>query len=204
MQRHPLRITRHRGLVTATVVTAALALCTSSGSAANVKCHGASDRPGGTPTRVLVDATLCLLNSERRRHGLRSLRLSERLSAAAQAHSCEMVVHQYFDHVTPAGTTFSERIRATGYLATTRGWVIGENIMWGTLTLDTPTAAVRAWMRSPEHRANILYGPYREVGIGVEVGDPVGIGGPAGTYTTDFGDNDLLRLRAERGRRGKV
>jgi uncharacterized protein YkwD len=40
-------------------------------------------------------------------------------------------------------------------------------------------------MNSPPHRANILSGSFRSIGIGVASGTPVGGGG--GTYTTDFG-----------------
>jgi uncharacterized protein YkwD len=196
MQWPELEITRFRALVIASAAACVLALCTNAPSAPAAACPGASAAPGGTETSVLVRATLCLLNQERSRYELRPLRLNPRLTEAAQAHSSEMVGRQYFDHVTPSGATPSARVGATGYLTSTRAWAIGENIMWGTLTLDTPDAAVKAWMHSPGHRANILYGPYRDIGIGVAVGDPIGIAGPAGTYTTDFGVRRLAALHA--------
>ena len=47
---------------------------------------------------------------------------------------------------------------------------------------------MRLWMNSPGHRANILNGSFREIGIGVAYDAPVAGGGkPVGTYTTDFG-----------------
>jgi uncharacterized protein YkwD len=187
MQWTELEITRLRALILACAAACVLALCANAASAHAATCPGASAAPGGTETSVLVQATLCLLNRERSRYGLRPLRIDRRLTEAAQGHSLEMVGLRYFDHVTPSGATPSARVGATGYLARTRAWTIGENIMWGTLTMDTPEAAVEAWMHSPGHRANILYGPYRDIGIGVAVGDPKGIAGPAGTYTTDFG-----------------
>jgi uncharacterized protein YkwD len=195
MQRPKLEIIRSSALALASAAACVLVLFANASSAA-AACSGASAAPGGPETSVPVQATLCLLNEERGRYGLRPLRLNTRLTAAAQAHSSEMVGRQYFDHVAPSGATPSARVGATGYLTSTRAWTVGENIMWGTLTLDTPEAAVEAWMHSPGHRANILYGPYRDIGIGVAVGDPIGIAGPAGTYTTDFGVKHLAALHA--------
>lgn len=50
---------------------------------------------------------------------------------------------------------------------------------------------MRAWMRSPGHRANILSRTFREVGVGIAIGAPTTAGGvlDAGTYTTDFGEH---------------
>jgi uncharacterized protein YkwD len=188
MRRREFEITRFRTVLAATVATGLFALCASAGSAgAAATCVGESAAPETTETTVLVTATLCLLNRERSRYELRPLRLNTPLSAAAQAHSREMVTRRYFDHVTPSGVTPAERIGATGYLPKARAWTIGENIMWGTLGRDTPEAAVEAWMHSPDHRANILYGAFCDIGIGVVAGDPLGIVARAGTYTTDFG-----------------
>jgi len=197
MQWPDLEITRLRALVLTSAAACVLSLCANATSASAASCPDASAAPGGTEASVLAQATLCLLNRERSRYELRPLRLNRRLTVASQAHSSEMVARQYFDHVTPSGLTPSARIGATGYLTGAQGWTIGENIMWGTLTLDTPEAAVEAWMHSPGHRANILYGPYRDIGIGVAVGDPTDIAGPAGTYTTDFG---VKRLAARHAR----
>jgi len=45
---------------------------------------------------------------------------------------------------------------------------------------------VRAWMASTPHRANILAGKFREIGLGVLPGIPGSKRGGL-TYTTDFG-----------------
>ena len=61
-----------------------------------------------------------------------------------------------------------DRIRETGYIpGPADGYVIGENLAWGTLSLSTPRAIVAAWVASPEHLANILEGQYVDTGIGV-------------------------------------
>src|SRR3954471_19013410 len=79
--------------------------------------------PGGdvAPTIARVDqarhATLCLLNHERALHGLRHLRANRRLRSAASAYSWAMVRNDFFDHVSPSGSTLSSRVHKTAYLA---------------------------------------------------------------------------------------
>ena len=57
------------------------------------------------------------------------------------------------------------------------------------LQLSTPSAIVAGWMRSPEHRANILNPDFRDSGIGIVAHAPRRYsGGQRGaTYTQQFG-----------------
>ncbi len=137
----------------------------------------------------IMRATLCLVNAQRRRHGLVALVEDTRLDESAQAHSNDMVEHGYFEHVSPTGSTPVGRMTSTGYLSGDEGYVVGENIAWGTLNLATPASIVTAWMNSPDHRANILRAAFRQEGLGVNSGVPgdVGRGQPGATYTQDFG-----------------
>ena len=64
--------------------------------------------------------------------------------------------------------------------------MLGENLEWGTGALATPRGALESWMKSPGHRANILRRSFRELGVGVVLGVPVGDTAGA-TYTVDFG-----------------
>ena len=171
----------------AAAVAAALALFLIAAPAASATdaCEGAGASAGSATKRVLVRATLCMLNAERARHHLRPLRLNSDLSTAARRHSRAMVGKRFFSHTSPDGTTFLDRIKATGYLSGARSWNVGENIAYGSGSLETPRAISRAWMNSPGHRANILSSVFGQVGIGIESGTPVGSGGS--TYTTDFG-----------------
>ena len=100
-----------------------------------------------------------------------------------------MVARNYFDHTSPGGETLLDRIKASSYLPPRAGYILGENIALGTMQLATPAAIVASWMASPGHRANILNGGFRDIGIGIATGAPVPLGGAAGgaTYTTDFG-----------------
>ena len=81
---------------------------------------------------------------------------------------------RFFSHTSPGGATFVDRIRGTGYLAGARSWAIGENIAYGSGSRSSPRSIGRAWMNSPGHRANILSSNYREIGIGLAIGTPVG------------------------------
>ena len=148
-------------------------------------CEGADASARSATKRVSVRATLCLLNAERARHHLRPLRQNRRLSGAARRHSRAMVSKAFFSHTSLDGTTFLDRIKATGYLSGARSWHVGENIAYGSGSLSTPRSISHAWMNSAGHRANILSSVFRSIGIGIASGTPGGSGGA--TYTTDFG-----------------
>jgi uncharacterized protein YkwD len=118
-------------------------------------------------------------------HGLRKLRVHRSLSHAATSYAHLMVRRHFFDHVSPSGSTMMQRIKRTNYLRHARGFTLGENLAWGQGSLATPAQIVNAWMHSPGHRANILNGSYREIGIGIALGSPAGGGGA--TYVNEFG-----------------
>jgi uncharacterized protein YkwD len=154
-------------------------------ASASGACSAADASAAEASKRTLVRATLCVLNAERARRDLRPLRLNDRLSTAARRHSRAMASQRFFSHDSLSGASFVDRIRATGYLAGVSSWYVGENIAYGSGDRSSPRSIGRAWMKSPPHRANILSSSFREIGIGVASGTPVGGGGA--TYTTDFG-----------------
>jgi len=127
-------------------------------------------------------STICLLNDIRRSHGLRPFKLNDKLSRASQRHTNAMTAHHFFAH-----GDFVGRIRNARYLKGVRGWTLGENIAWGSWDYATPASIVDGWMHSPPHRANILRGQFKEIGIGISRGAPVGGQERAATYGTDFG-----------------
>lgn len=144
--------------------------------------------PANLPT--VRESVLCLINVERAQHGEEPLQPNGHLEAAAESHGKEMLSVDYFDHVSPSGLTPVDRIRQMGYIPNAEvGYVIGENLAWGTLTLATPEAIVKAWIASPEHLANILEGKYRETGIDVEPAVPQELseGVEGALYTQEFG-----------------
>jgi uncharacterized protein YkwD len=135
-------------------------------------------------------AVLCLVNRERAQNGETPLKLSPDLVQAAEGHSQELISADYFAHVSPTGETPVQRVRETGYIpGPSVGYVIGENLAWGTYGLSTPAAIVSAWIASPGHLANILESQYSETGIGVISQVPAGLGNgaPGATYAQEFG-----------------
>ena len=158
--------------------------------AASGACNDAQLRPNAANVALIDAATLCLVNDERTSRGLRSLRADSDLQHAAQTHSVEMATGDYFDHIAPSGSTPLSRMRAAGYIFSSRiGYAIGENIAWGTLSLATPKAIVAGWMASPGHRANILDRSFKETGVGVSPHpvESMARGQSGAIYTQDFG-----------------
>ena len=168
---------------------AVLACTAAASSSAHAACAGADLMPAAANGAKIRSATLCLLNAQRRAYGLRPVRANSRLRRAAAGYARMMVRDRFFAHEGPDGSTPVSRIKHTHYLDRARAWTIGENLAWGTGSFATPRSTVRAWMHSPGHRANILNGAFREIGIGVATGAPVQVDAASAgaTYATDFG-----------------
>jgi uncharacterized protein YkwD len=112
----------------------------------------------------VVDRT----NAERARHGLRTLTVDQRLAAAAQGHSADMVRRAFFAHESPDGRQVWDRAVAAGYAYRK----VAENIAAGQRTAEE---VVRGWMGSPGHRANILDGDLTQIGVGRADGGSYGV-----------------------------
>ena len=185
----PLPAILRRPLVLA-AATAGLALAVPTAAMADATACGGRDLMPSTDNVAAVQhSTLCLLNEQRKAHGLRRLRANETLERVATAYTRRMVSDGFFDHVAPSGSTMLGRVRATAYLRKTRSWALGENLAWGTGSLSTPAKTMDAWMASAGHRRNILDASFKEIGIGVTLGAPVQVSAAttAATYATEFG-----------------
>jgi Cysteine-rich secretory protein family len=165
------------------VVVAALPLAASAG-APDADAASCTIGRGGAPLAP-PSATLCLINRERRAHGLVPLSGNARLGRAAGRHAADMVRRGYFSHVSPEGQTFVDRLRDAGYLGRC-AWSAGETLAWGSGTESSPRSRVQAWMHSAPHRAVLLGRSYREAGIAVLTGSPGG-GTLGSTYVGEFG-----------------
>ena len=129
------------------------------------------------------------INDVRRSRGLRPLKISRGLSAAAAYHSRQMVQHGFFEHESRGGGAFWKRVERFYGSAGFRAWEVGENLAYGSPELS-PAATVRMWMNSPGHRENLLSRRWREIGLGVlHVGAAGGEfgGSPVTVVTADFG-----------------
>jgi len=122
--------------------------------------------------------------------GLPPLTREPVLERLATSYSQAMVDQRFFSHTSPSGEVLRQRLDS--YVGTAQTWDIGENLAWGEGSLATPAGIVTGWMNSPGHRANILNANFREIGIGVVAGTPVGSApNDSATFTTEFGSRVL-------------
>ena len=151
-----------------------------------------ADRP------AIESALVTRINAVRRNYGLRPVRVVTRLAKASNRHANSMAAAAYFRHElftpqrSPDWTGFGTWIRwfypGPGYAA----WGAGENLAWGAPTLSS-RQAVRRWMASPTHRANLLTPGWRNVGVAA-----LHLTNPQGYY----GDwNEVTLVVADFGRR---
>ena len=165
----------------ATVTITALALTVPAGAQAET-CPGAGTLPTPVTIAAAVDATLCLANQERAAVGAPPLSLDPSLSTMAGDYAQRMVTERFFSHTSPDGGGLADRFAAAGDDVEAGG----ENLYWGETSMGTPAATINGWMNSPEHRDNLLDPEFRRVGIGIALGAPKAVAGPAATIVADF------------------
>ena len=100
-----------------------------------------------------------LVNQEREKARVGSVRVDPVMTAVAEAHAKDMFLRRYFSHVTPEGLTAEDRLEKGGVYFT----VAGENIAYA----PDLTTAHDGLMNSPSHRQNILDPSFRRIGIGI-------------------------------------
>jgi uncharacterized protein YkwD len=167
------------------------------GIGAGAACANPTLAPAPASIAAINTATLCLLNGERADHGLAPLAANARLAAAATAYAQDLVAGSYFSHTGRNGSTVYDRVNAAGYIPPGAGWALGENLAWGTGALSTPGSIMQAWMNSPGHRENILNPDFREIGVGIALGNPAQTDGQGATYATEFAVLDGVDDAAE-------
>ena len=116
---------------------------------------------------ITPENIIALTNQERLGYGLNTLSTNAQLSAAALAKANDMFEKQYWDHFGPNGESPWQFIRAAGY-----NYVYaGENLAKGFRTAE---GVHEAWMASPTHKANIVSGNYKDIGVAVVEGELLG------------------------------
>lgn len=110
-------------------------------------------------TEMSVTSLLDSTNSKRQEHSQSSLKLNDKLTAAAQAKANDMTAKNYWSHTTPSGEEPWKFIQASGYEYNKAG----ENLAYG---FNSGSETVNGWMNSETHRTNMLDGNYTEVGFG--------------------------------------
>ena len=115
----------------------------------------------GVPDPEAEAMLLALVNRARRAAGVSDVVRDPLLDRAARAHSADMLVRGYFEHVSPSGDPPQTRVREAGYLSER----VAENIAFA----PTVEEAHLGLMASLHHRATILDATMARVGIGVVV-----------------------------------
>jgi Ca2+-binding RTX toxin-like protein len=116
-----------------------------------------------------------LVNAERIAAGVQPLAFNFQLNDSAELHSRWMIANDTFSHTGANGSAPTDRMAAAGYQLS-GAWTTGENIAWASTRApaglqDEVQLLHTNLMNSPGHRANILNGNFREVGVGFEVGE---------------------------------
>lgn len=126
---------------------------------------------GGSPARAAApsvdareNAVIDRINAVRAQHGLAALAIDPELSRAADHHSRRMA----------RARTLAHRVWDEGALAGRLHWAtgdarVGETLFWGRGSARS-AEMVRAWMRSPGHRALLLSSRFRSAGVGIRPG----------------------------------
>jgi len=161
--RHPLPMP-FRGGKAALLVVLLLVLVLAS---ANVASAGLTARE-----QALVGA----VNEARATNGVGELRVDATLTRAARYQSRVSLARDVLAH-----GDFADRLRRFG----ATGRMLGENLAWASAAAADARAIVRAWMRSPAHRENLLRPGFRRIGLGAVVGEFNGWPG-ATVVTADF------------------
>ncbi len=114
----------------------------------------------GDSSNMTTERLLALTNEQRRDNNQTDLAYSAQLSHAAQMKAEDMVKNDYWSHASPAGVQPWKWIHDAAYSYS----YAGENLA---KSFSSSDGVVSAWMRSPEHRANMLNGHYQDVGFAI-------------------------------------
>ena len=102
-----------------------------------------------------INEILRLVNIERRKAGVKPLKLSRELLRPAAIRAKEIT--KVFSHTRPNGMPFNSAFYGIDYKTA------GENIAAGQTSCKM---VMEQWMNSPGHRANILSKKYKYLGVG--------------------------------------
>jgi len=119
---------------------------------------------GQNNSQELAVEIINLTNQERAKNNLPPLTPNAQLLKAALAKADKIFAEQYFSHNSLDGVKFSTWVKEEDY----RYLIVGENLALG---FDKPEAVLEAWMKSENHRANILNPRFRDIGLAVMESD---------------------------------
>ncbi|HMB65274.1 MAG TPA: CAP domain-containing protein, partial [Patescibacteria group bacterium] len=129
-----------------------------------------------------------LTNQFRKEKGVADLVKNSRLTQAAYEKCQDMLIDQYFAHVSPEQETLSTWLSRVGYDFK----VAGENLALG---FSSAKGLVEAWKESPSHRDNLLDPEYSQIGVALASGQ---YNGSDTTLAAQYFGNPLVKIREER------
>lgn len=100
-----------------------------------------------------------LINAERTKQGLTALKVDSEVQRVARIKAQDMVDNNYFSHNSPTYGSPFDMLKSFKISYKTAGENIAGN--------SSNSAAVKAWMNSSGHKANILNSSFNYTGIGV-------------------------------------
>lgn len=110
-----------------------------------------------------VESLYALINAERRKKGLKPLKIDIKLNTAAQVKAEDMRIHQYVAHKSPTYGNPNLMLEAFKIPST----YVQENIGAG---LATPEEMFSSWMNSSIHREKLMDENLATIGIGYAEG----------------------------------
>jgi uncharacterized protein YkwD len=126
-----------------------------------------SQLDASAPAAAQEHAMRCMTDFARARVGLNTLADSAQLDLSSEEKGSDVLRCDSFSH-TACDREFTYWMREAGYMSEAC-WRVGENLAWGVGAYGTVRSIFRAWLRSPEHRQNIL-GDYEAVGLSRQMG----------------------------------
>jgi len=106
---------------------------------------------------VSKNTILDMINLERSKRGIASLKWDDRLVASAKAKACDLRDRNYWDHKAPDGSYSWHYFFENKYFYR----YAGENLCRDTNFSD----CMNLWMQSQKHRDNILDLDFKDVGV---------------------------------------
>lgn len=101
------------------------------------------------------------LNEQRAQQGLGALKPARGLNRAADRHSRDMLVADFFDHPSSDGTPFDTRVRRYA-----KAGIVGETLASLPDRYGGADTVVEIWMQSAAHRAIVLDPRLKRIGLG--------------------------------------
>lgn len=115
-------------------------------------------------TRLNLRTAQKMINAYRASKGLQPLKLNEKLTEAAKAHSKDLASHDRISHYGSDGSDPLLRVQRTGYPV----YLAAENVGTGQISL---AEVFKGWQLSPGHNENLLLKGAKEMGIALII-DP--------------------------------